>query len=64
MCASTSPAGSSLVESPMAKKRTMTSVEEQMIVLMDGVDLGSETLQQAMTDELRNLLNEDRPLTL
>ena len=64
MCASTSPAGSSLVESPMAKKRTMTSVEEQMIVLMDGVDLGSETLQQAMTDELRNLLNEDRPLTV
>tara|TARA_B110000116_G_scaffold43153_1_gene35646 strand:+ start:6138 stop:7346 length:1209 start_codon:yes stop_codon:yes gene_type:complete len=42
----------------------MTPVSEQLTILMDGVDLGSATLQNAMEQELTALLEEDRPLTV
>ena len=48
----------------MNKRRTMTPVSEQLTILMDGVDLGSATLQNAMEQELTALLEEDRPLTV
>lgn len=48
----------------MNKPRTMTSVSDQLTILMDGVDLGSATLQNAMESELIALLEEDRPLTV
>jgi tyrosyl-tRNA synthetase len=48
----------------MNKPRTMTPVSEQLTILMDGVDLGSATLQNAMEQELIVLLEEDRPLTV
>lgn len=48
----------------MNKPRTMTPVSEQLTILMDGVDLGSVTLQNAMEQELIVLLEEDRPLTV
>lgn len=48
----------------MNKRRTMTPVSEQLTILMDGVDLGSATLQNAMERELTALLEEDRPLTV
>ena len=48
----------------MNKPRTMTPVSEQLTILMDGVDLGSATLQNAMEQELTALLEEDRPLTV
>ena len=48
----------------MNKPRAMTPVSDQLTILMDGVDLGSETLQNAMETELIALLEEDRPLTV
>ncbi|MEE2875696.1 MAG: tyrosine--tRNA ligase [Chloroflexota bacterium] len=48
----------------MNKPRAMTPVSDQLTILMDGVDLGSETLQNAMETELVALLEEDRPLTV
>ena len=48
----------------MNKPRTMTPVADQVTILMDGVDLGSPTLQKAMESELITLLEEDRPLTV
>lgn len=48
----------------MNKPRTMTPVSQQLTILMDGVDLGSATLQNAMEQELTALLEEDRPLTV
>ena len=48
----------------MNKPRTMTPVGDQLTILMDGVDLGSSTLQKAMESELTSLLEEDRPLTV
>ncbi len=48
----------------MNKPRTMAPVSDQLTILMDGVDLGSATLQNAMESELIALLEEDRPLTV
>ena len=48
----------------MNKPRAMTPVSDQLTILMDGVDLGSATLQNAMESELIALLEEDRPLTV
>jgi tyrosyl-tRNA synthetase len=42
----------------------MAPVSDQLTILMDGVDLGSATLQNAMESELIALLEEDRPLTV
>lgn len=42
--------------------RTMAPVDEQMTVLMSGVDYGDALLKQQMERELRERLEEDRPL--
>ncbi|MGE0601329.1 MAG: tyrosine--tRNA ligase [Dehalococcoidia bacterium] len=42
--------------------RTMTPVDEQLAVLMSGVDYGDSLLRQQMERELRGLLEQDRPL--
>lgn len=42
--------------------RKMTPVDEQMPVLMSGVDYGDEGLKRQMERELRARLEEDRPL--
>ena len=42
--------------------RTMAPVEEQIAVLMSGVDYGDEGLKRQMGRELRALLEQDRPL--
>jgi len=42
--------------------RTMASVDEQLSVLMSGVDYGDPLLRQQMERELRERLEEDRPL--
>ena len=42
--------------------RTMATVEEQLTVLMSGVDYGDALLRQQMERELRGLLEQDRPL--
>jgi len=42
--------------------RSMAPVEEQLAVLMSGVDYGDEGLRREMERELRALLQEDRPL--
>ncbi len=42
--------------------RTMAGVEEQITVLMSGVDYGDALLRQQMERELRGLLEQDRPL--
>ena len=42
--------------------RTMAPVDEQLFVLMSGVEYGDEGLRQAFEAELRELLEEDRPL--
>lgn len=42
--------------------RTMAPVDEQLFVLMNGVDYGDEGLHKAFTAELRKRLEEDRPL--
>jgi tyrosyl-tRNA synthetase len=46
----------------MARQRQMAPVAEQMPVLMRGVDLGDPQLQRTMENELRERLEEDRPL--
>lgn len=43
-------------------KRTMAEVEDQITVLMAGVDYGDALLRKQMERELRNLLQQDRPL--
>ncbi len=40
----------------------MAGVEEQLFVLMSGVEYGDEGLYQAFEQELRELLEQDRPL--
>ncbi len=42
--------------------RSMAPVEEQIAVLMSGVDYGDALLRRQMEGELRGLLEEDRPL--
>lgn len=42
--------------------RTMAGIEEQITVLMSGVDYGDALLRQQMERELRGLLEQDRPL--
>jgi len=42
--------------------RRMAGVDEQIAVLMSGVDYGDADLKKQMERELRTLLNEDRPL--
>lgn len=42
--------------------RRMAPVDEQMTVLMSGVDYGDEGLRRQMEGELRGLLGQDRPL--
>src|SRR5688500_20372415 len=42
--------------------RTMAAVEDQITVLMAGVDYGDALLHKQMERELRNLLQQDRPL--
>lgn len=42
--------------------RTMAPVDEQMFVLMSGVDYGDDGLREAFRGELRKLLEQDRPL--
>lgn len=42
--------------------RTMAPVDEQLYVLMSGVEYGDDDLKVAFTKELRALLEEDRPL--
>lgn len=42
--------------------RTMTPVDEQLTVLMSGVDYGDALLRRQMERELRALLEQDRPL--
>ncbi len=42
--------------------RLMTPVDDQLAVLMSGVDYGDELLRRQMERELRGLLMEDRPL--
>src|SRR5690348_10439784 len=46
----------------MTAKRTMPPVEEQMPVLMSGVDYGDAGLKREMERELRALIELDRPL--
>jgi tyrosyl-tRNA synthetase len=43
-------------------KRAMAEVEDQITVLMAGVDYGDALLRKQMERELRNLLQQDRPL--
>jgi len=45
-----------------AGPRTMAPVDEQLAVLMSGVDYGDDLLRRQMEAELRKLLEEDRPL--
>ena len=40
----------------------MAPVDEQLFVLMSGVEYGDEGLRRAFEAELRELLEEDRPL--
>ncbi len=42
--------------------RKMAPVDEQIAVLMSGVDYGDDLLRRQMESELRRLLEEDRPL--
>jgi len=42
--------------------RRMAPVDEQLFVLMSGVEYGDEGLRRAFEGELRELLKEDRPL--
>ena len=42
--------------------RKMAPVEEQLYVLMSGVDYGDAGLYKTFSAELKNLLEEDRPL--
>ncbi|MGB4864069.1 MAG: tyrosine--tRNA ligase [Tepidiformaceae bacterium] len=42
--------------------RTMTAVDEQLAVLMNGVDYGDALLRREMERELKALLEQDRPL--
>ncbi|GAB4335950.1 MAG: tyrosine--tRNA ligase [Dehalococcoidia bacterium] len=42
--------------------RRMAPVDEQLFVLMSGVDYGDPGLYETFRDELRKLLEEDRPL--
>lgn len=42
--------------------RRMAPVEEQLFVLMSGVEYGDEGLRRAFEGELRELLEQDRPL--
>lgn len=42
--------------------RTMAPVDEQLFVLMSGVDYGDDGLRKTFTGELRKRLEEDRPL--
>ena len=42
--------------------RAMAPVDDQLDVLMSGVDYGDETLKKQMERELRGLLQQDRPL--
>ena len=42
--------------------RKMAPVDEQLFVLMSGVDYGDEQHRETFGDELRKLLEEDRPL--
>jgi tyrosyl-tRNA synthetase len=44
------------------QNRQMPAVDEQMAVLMSGVDYGDDGLRREMERELRALLEEDRPL--
>ena len=43
-------------------KRTMASVDEQMLVLMAGTEFGDDATRRTMERELRARLEEDRPL--
>jgi tyrosyl-tRNA synthetase len=45
-------------------KRTMAPVEEQIAVLMSGVDYGDAETKRQMERELRVLLEQDRPLRI
>jgi len=50
-------------ETPVeARPRVMAPVEEQMAVLMSGVEYGDDLLRRQMERELRALLAQDRPL--
>jgi tyrosyl-tRNA synthetase len=51
-------------ETPVSvpKARTMAPVDEQLAVLMSGVDYGDAELKREMERELRELLQQDRPL--
>ncbi|MCA9824473.1 MAG: tyrosine--tRNA ligase [Dehalococcoidia bacterium] len=42
--------------------RTMAPVDEQLRVLMSGVDYGDEQLRERFSSELKGLLEQDRPL--
>ena len=42
--------------------RTMAPVDEQLFVLMSGVDYGDAQLKERFTSELRGLIEQDRPL--
>lgn len=44
--------------------RTMAPVDEQLFVLMSGVDYGDDQLRERFTADLKALLEEDRPLTI
>lgn len=48
--------------SPRPAGRTMAPVDEQLFVLMSGVDYGDAGLLETFREELRKLLEEDRPL--
>lgn len=48
--------------SSQRRDRAMASVEEQVRVLMSGVDYGDALLRRQMERELRGLLEQDRPL--
>jgi tyrosyl-tRNA synthetase len=51
-------------ETPVSalKARSMAPVDEQLAVLMSGVDYGDAELKRQMERELRGLLEQDRPL--
>lgn len=47
-----------------SSRREMAPVDEQIAVLMSGVDYGDDLLRRQMEAELRRLLEEDRPLRI
>src|SRR6185312_13501365 len=52
------------IQNPKSKiqNRQMPPVDDQLAVLMSGVDYGDERLRREMQRELRDLLEQDRPL--